>query len=53
MTDNDFIELVNKEFGIRITSEEVPYYKKAILIYKKVMENSTNHLWRQKNDQFT
>lgn len=51
MTDKDFIELVNKEFGIRITSEEVPYYKKAILIYKqflmqKTMVSGAKQKWR-------
>lgn len=41
MTDNDFIELVSNEFKTSITSEEVPYYKKAILNVAKIL-NSEN-----------
>lgn len=35
MTDNDFMKLVSNEFKICITKEEIPTYKKAILMVEK------------------
>lgn len=38
MTDNDFTELVSNEFEFCITSEEIPKYKKAILMVAKKLK---------------
>lgn len=38
MTDNDFLELVSNEFKTCITLEEIPTYKKAILMVAKKLK---------------